>query len=99
MLPDVFFPSRFRFPPFARGKNTRLGVHRGGPTASRDSREIAFAFHVYIQKPIEERFPGVSIPLEVQAWVLYCIIAMKQGRSKHFVSGPARGVAKLLPPL
>ena len=54
-----------------------LFICRGGPTASRDSREIAFAFHVYIQKSIEERFPGVSIPLEVQAWVLYCVSAMR----------------------
>ena len=46
-------------------------------SASRDSHEIAFAFHVYIQKSIEERFPGVSIPLEVQAWVLYYISAMR----------------------
>ena len=50
---------------------------RGGPTASHDYSKIAFAFHVYIQKSIEERFPGVSIPLEVQAWVLYCISAMR----------------------
>ena len=42
-----------------------LVSRRREPTASRDS-EIAFAFQVYIQKSIGERFPGVSIPLEVQ---------------------------------
>ena len=52
-------------------------LSRGGPTASRDSCEIAFAFHVCIQKFIEERFPDVPTPLEVQAWVLYCISAMR----------------------
>ena len=40
------------------------------------SREIAFAFHVYIQKSIEKRF-RVSMPLEVQACVLYYISVMR----------------------
>ena len=52
---------------------------RGGPTASHDSHEIAFAFHVCVQKSIEQRCAGVSKPLEVQTWDLYCTSAVRCG--------------------
>ena len=49
-----------------------------GVTAVVEGRQLVYLwFYMYIQKSIEQRFPGVSVLLEVKAWALYCISVMR----------------------
>ena len=73
---------------FSSSSSLTLGAHaqRGvtpsarmcqGITAVVEGRQLVYPwFYMYIQKSIE-RFPGVSVLLEVKAWALYCISVMR----------------------